>query len=69
MSTAVACGFKWTARAAQSRARHALRSGVKASVSDETMEWAVKLAKEEFGIELEGEKGRVVNMPHKWNMV
>ena len=44
-------------------------AGVKASVSDETMEWAVKVAKEEFGIELEGEKGKVVNMPHQWNKV
>ena len=42
-------------------------AGVKASVSDKTMEWAVKFAKEEFGIELEGEKGRVLNMPHQWN--
>ncbi|KAL5252438.1 hypothetical protein ACHWQZ_G015271 [Mnemiopsis leidyi] len=44
-------------------------AGVKASVSDQTMEWAVKFAREEFGIELEGEEGRVVNMPHQWNKV
>ena len=36
------------------------------SIPETVMEWAAELARNEFGIEMVGDEGRIVNMPHPW---
>ena len=41
-------------------------AGVKTTVSDEAMEWVSGMARDEFGIEMTVEDGRIVDVPNQW---